>query len=197
MNAYHSNTRIKFAHAFVLRRVILVIASIMLAGCQWLPQAQTDHWYWPWQEQGLSHTAGSLAQQQTINNLIAKGNLAFVKDRLSVPANDNAVMYYQAALKLDPGNTEAEEGLVSVGKRYRKLARTAHDNGNGKQAYKYLELAESISGKDAPANRKLRRQLQATPEGQNQRALDRSLQEEYKTQKKMLEEKQRALPTSE
>jgi len=168
-------------------RLIFLTLLTLLAGCQWMPES--ENWipeHWPWSDKEKPQDA----RQQAIHNLIAKGNLAFTKDRLSVPANDNAVMYYRQALKMDPGSEEARDGLTHVSKRFRKLARTAHDNGDKSLALKYLKLAESVSGTEDPSNQKLRRKLQATPAGQDPQALGRSLRERYTTENNLFEENQ-------
>lgn len=183
MNASHSNC-INMKPAAVSRLVFLT-ALTLLAGCQWMPES--DGWlpkHWPWHDGEERQDP----RQKAVSNLIAKGDLAFTKDRLSVPANDNAVMYYRQALKMDPGSEEARDGLTHVSKRFRKLARTAHDNGESNLALKYLKLAESVSGTEDPSNQKLRRKLQATPAGQDPQALGRSLRERYSTQKNLFEE---------
>lgn len=187
MKAVYRKHRVS-AKPKVVWRVISLMAASLLAGCQWLSQPDWMPDHWPWQDEEVQPDPVAVARQQNIDALIAKGNLAFTKDRLSVPANDNALMYYREVLKMDPGNQEAERGLIHVSKRFRKLARIAHDNGNGAQARKYLAQAESVSGADDPANQKLRRKLQSTPQGQNQRALDGSLQEQYKIKKKLFED---------
>src|SRR6478735_1862929 len=85
----------------VMRHLIFLIAVLPLAGCQWLPQQNwlPEHWF---AQDAAPQDQAALARQQSANSLIAKGNLAFAKDRLSIPANDNALMYYREALKIDP-----------------------------------------------------------------------------------------------
>lgn len=185
MNTFYSSSRINIQVVVLLRRALPVVAGLLLSGCQWLPQ--TTDWmpeHWPWQETESPRDQAAVTRQQSIDSLIAKGNLAFTKDRLSIPANDNALMYYREALKLDPDSEEAHEGLQQVSKRFRKLARTAHDNGNGKQARKYLRQAELITGTDNPENRKLRQQLSETPKGQDPRSLDTQFKERYDASQK-------------
>ena len=183
----------------LLYRLCCTAATLLLASaCQWLPhdadQKKTEHWWprWPWQQNETEPDAHAAKRQQKIDFLLGRGDLAFSKDRLTVPANDNAVLYYRTVFKLDPDNDKARKGLARVAKRYRDLAKTSHDNGDGSQARKYLKLAETVSGTNDPANMTLRKELQETPQGQNPRALDRKLQQDYKTQKGILEEKQRA-----
>ncbi|HSC76605.1 MAG TPA: hypothetical protein VLB90_10265 [Pseudomonadales bacterium] len=187
MNAVYSDNRIH-TRQIVVRCLVSLIAVLPLAGCQWLSQQDWLPGHWSSQDNDTPQDQAALVRQQSINSLIAKGNLAFAKDRLSIPANDNALMYYREVLKMDPHNWDAQEGLHQISKRFRKLSRAAHGNGDSKQAFKYLHQAEAISGPDAPGNRKLRRELQETQAGQDQRALDRSLQEQYKTKKNQLDD---------
>ena len=190
MNVINSNhINIKPAAA---KQLIFLTVLTLLAGCQWMPDLK--NWmptHCPWHDEEKTQDP----RQQAINDLIAKGDLAFTKDRLGVPANDNALMYYRQALKMDPSSEEARDGLTHVSKRFRKLARTAHDNGDSSLALKYLKLAESVSGTEDPSNQKLRRRLQATPAGQDPQALGRSLRERYAAKKKLFEENQN-LPIS-
>ena len=162
-----------------------MVAGVLLTGCQWLPQ--TTDWlpeHWPWQETETPRDRATVTRQQSIDTLITKGNLAFTKDRMSKPASDNALMYYHEALKLDPDNKDAREGLQQISKRFRKLARTAHNNGNGKQARKYLRQAELITGIESPENQKLRQQLSETPKGQDPRSLNNQFKERYDASQK-------------
>lgn len=191
MNAVHLYQRMRVKPAVALRPTVLATV-LLLAGCESMTGPDWMSGYWPWHDAETTLDSTASEQQQTAGKLVAKGNLAFTKDRLNIPANDNALMYYREALKMDPGNKEAVRGLTHVSKRFRKLARTAHDNGNATLARKYLDLAESVSGKNDPSNQKLRQKLQSTPKGQNQRALDRSIHEQYKTKKTLLEENRRS-----
>ncbi len=186
MNAVYPNDYMN-TRMLVVIRLAFLIAVLPLTGCQWFSQ---QDWLpdWAWQDEEARQDPAALAKQQSINTLIAKGDLALTKDRLTIPANDNALMYYREALRKDPDNTDAKNGLHNITKRFRKLSRTAHGNGDNKQALKYLHQAEAISGRNTPGNQKLRRELQETPSGQDQRALDQSLQEKYRTQKDLLEE---------
>jgi hypothetical protein len=170
--------------------VALLLTSLpplLLGGCQSLRSDWTpERWFWQQEDKKEQANAQVTTQTKTVNDLLARGNIAFTKDRLSVPADDNAVLYYRKVLDLDPANSEAQAGIKKVCKRYRALARIAHDNGDGKQAQKYLHQSEVILGFDHPANRKLRKELQETPEGQHRRGLDQSAKEKYQQQKERM-----------
>lgn len=166
----------------------------LLSGCQMMESIPFVPEQWPWEQQEAQPAANPppQIQDEKIAALIDKGNLALTKDRLSVPANDNAVRYFREVLSLEPGNAKATAGLKKVAKRYRQLSRASHNNGNSAQAQKYLSLAESITGPDHPGNRKLRRELQENPSGQDQRALDHSLKEKLRSRKNELQQKRQS-----
>ncbi len=172
-------------------RLLSCLLLVTLGGCSswqppsWLPSLS------PWQQDESTPAPvpdpAIAAREQAVTDLIARGDLALTKDRLSVPASDNALLYYRQALELDPGNPRAQAGIRQVAKRFRKLARVAHGNGNIRQAEKYLREAEAISGRDNPANRKLRRELQHTPAGQDPRELGQPLREKLESEQKRLQ----------
>jgi hypothetical protein len=145
-----------------LRLPSLLLICLLLSGCQWVTHR------WPWH-----HGNASIEQQQkktAVQALLAKGNLAFDKDRLSVPAEDNAVLYYKQALSLDANNGQAKKGLSNVAKRYCALGMTANSNGDRHLAEKYLRRAEDIIGVTDDTNA-LRQHLQEVPAGKNPRNL--------------------------
>lgn len=171
----------------------VLLACCMLAGCQWLQDTTGIPEHWPWQQEETEKTDPAVfARQQAVAELIAKGQLAFTKDRLSVPADDNAILYFNEALVLDPGSIEARNGLNRVAGRFRKLARMAHGNGDDKAARKYLRQAEAIAGPNHPANRKLREELAETPAGQHPQSLDHDLRQQLENSKQSFEKKRAA-----
>jgi hypothetical protein len=172
------------------RRLVCLLLVVVLGGCQWLQQKTGMPSLWPWQQEEPQSDPTEFARQQKVAELVAKGQLAFTKDRLSIPPNDNAILYFNEALVLDPTSQEARRGLNQVAGRFRKLARMAHGNGDEKHAQKYLQQAEAITGAKQPANRKLREELQATPAGQNQQSLDHGLREQYEANKQSFDKKQ-------
>ncbi len=169
---------------------------LSLAACQIAPSddnsapsddnQNTATSFWPWQTDDRKTNIKEMRKQHKVLVLMERGDLAFSKDRLNAPQHDNALLYYYTALKVDPGNKQALRGLNKVANRFRSLARTAHDNGNGKQTRQYLRQAEMISGASDPANIQLRAELRETPAGQNSRELDRELQKRIKAKKDAL-----------
>lgn len=174
-----------------LRLLACLLMASLLGGCQSMQESRWLPDLWPWQNDNEPAPDPALpAKQQQAASLVAKGDLALTKDRLTVPANDNALLHYRQALALDPDNAQAQAGIKRVAKRYRKLARVAHDNGNSKQALKYLHQSENIVGVSHPANRKLHRELEDTAAGQNQRSLEHSLRKQYENEKGQREQAQ-------
>lgn len=171
---------------------------LSLAACQIAPSddnsapsddnQNTATSFWPWQTDDRKANIKEMRKQHKVLVLMERGDLAFSKDRLNAPQHDNALLYYYTALKVDPGNKQALRGLNKVANRFRSLARTAHDNGNGKQTRQYLRQAEMISGASDPANIQLRAELRETPAGQNSRELDRELQKRIKAKKAALKD---------
>lgn len=168
-----------------------ITALILLTACQAMPQddessnsTQTSETYfWPWQGPDYKANTKEMRRQHKVVVLLERGDLAFSKDRLNAPEHDNALLYYYTALKLEPGNKKAFRGLNNVAERFRSLARTSHDNGNGKQTRYYLRQAEMVSGASDPKNIQLRDDLNEKPAGQNPRELDKGLQEKIKKRK--------------
>jgi serine/threonine protein kinase/tetratricopeptide (TPR) repeat protein len=52
--------------------------------------------------------------QQQVSALIKHGDEAFNRGNLLSPRNDNALYYYQKALKLEPENTPAKDGMLKI-----------------------------------------------------------------------------------
>ncbi len=59
--------------------------------------------------------AGALTQEEQIADLLARGQMAIVTDRLADPRGNNAVEYFRSVLALQPDNADALAGLQRVG----------------------------------------------------------------------------------
>ena len=66
--------------------------------------------------------AALAAREGKIEDLIEKATRAIAQDRLTTPANDNAVKHVRDLLSLDPGNLEAQGLAAGVRDRYIALA---------------------------------------------------------------------------
>ena len=66
--------------------------------------------------------AALAAREGKIEDLVEKATRAIAQDRLTAPANDNAVKHVRDLLGLDPGNLEAQGLAAGVRDRYIALA---------------------------------------------------------------------------
>lgn len=88
------------------------------------------------------------AAQQITRQLIALGQQAFAEQRLLTPEDDNANMYFQAALGREPGNFEAIQGIAAIVEQYTQWAWSAARQGNYQTAQRYLHLAQLANPED-------------------------------------------------
>lgn len=86
--------------------------------------------------------------EQLTQNLIERGNQALSGNRLVTPEEDNANMYFQAALGRDPGNFYAIQGISKIVDLYTEWAWQAALNRQYSQASRYLDLARSVNSED-------------------------------------------------
>lgn len=113
--------------------------------------------------------------QQLTQSLIKKGRQAMLADRLLTPAEDNANLYFQAALGRDPGNFEATQGIAQIVEIYTDWAWQKAQARQYRQAEKYLDSARSVNAQDPLIvemnsriqDLKLKRQQQAEQAKQN------------------------------
>jgi hypothetical protein len=99
-------------------------------------------------------------QEREIERLLANAETAAAENRLSVPADDNAIAHYRRVLSLDPGNPTARRGLNDVGVRYLDLTIRAMEEDRLGDARRYLAGAESLLG-DVNRVREVTRDLEA------------------------------------
>ncbi|MGS2718676.1 tetratricopeptide repeat protein [Eionea flava] len=57
-----------------------------------------------------------------VNKVLASGNRLFARDRLMSPPGENAFVRYEQVLSIEPGNTEALQGIKNIVDRYVYLA---------------------------------------------------------------------------
>lgn len=145
----------------------VILFAYGLAGCSWL------HW---WQRDNTVQYGNGLSHDAEIAHWLNQAERAYYKDRLLKPADDNAYLYYSHVLRKDQHNAHAKTGINNIGKRLRALAKTAHDNGNRKQAQRLLSQAEIIQGSTHPANLKLRATIEQDSAGQRPRSLEKRYQ---------------------
>lgn len=76
-------------------------------------------------------------QQEDVERLLKKATVALQRDRLSLPAEDNALVYYRKIQLLVPGSDDAREGIAAVLSRYKSLLNQAYTRSD-KQQMDYL-----------------------------------------------------------
>lgn len=80
---------------------------------------------------------------------LKQGQDALRAGRIGGAGSDSALAYFQAALKLDPGNAQARAGLGKVAQALTVQASAAIDAGDSMQAAKLLEQAAELAPKSA------------------------------------------------
>ena len=159
--------------AQTLRSLSVITLLLLACACQNTPQDDNDpsttSSFWPWGSNERKDNIKEMRKQHKLVVLLERGDLAFSKDRLNAPQHDNALLYYYTALKVEPGNKDALRGLRKTADRFRSLARTAYDNGNGKQTRQYLQQAELIIARAAPKAFGLRAKRRKNPPEENRR----------------------------
>jgi len=80
---------------------------------------------------------------------LAQGQEALRAGHIDGPGSDTALAHFQAALKLDPENTQAQAGLGKVAQAMTVQARAAMDAGDLAQASTLLDRATELAPKSA------------------------------------------------
>jgi hypothetical protein len=81
-------------------------------------------------------------------NLVELGEIALAAERLLTPVEDNANLYFQAALGRDKGNFRATQGIASIVDIYTGWAWGAAKGRNYQKAERYLDDARSVNPED-------------------------------------------------
>lgn len=88
------------------------------------------------------------ASEKLTLSLIERGEQALASQRLLTPEEDNANLYFQAALGRDPGNFRATQGIANIVEVYTGWAWSSAVGRGYKQADRYLDLARSVNPED-------------------------------------------------
>ena len=94
---------------------------------------------------------------EQVETLIAVAERMIGQGFITEPTENNAVATLREALRLDPGNNDAEKLLIDAAERLASVAREAHEVGLETEARLYLELALTVRP-DADEWRELRDQ---------------------------------------
>jgi serine/threonine protein kinase len=101
---------------------------------------------------------GLKQKQKRISDWLSAAALAFKDNRLTEPADGNALSYYEKVLAEEPANIQALQGKERVGSRYIELARKAIEKDEFELAAEHLVSASGIVSSNvelARANREL------------------------------------------
>jgi len=89
---------------------------------------------------------------RNLNTYLNKGLDSFNKGRLGAPEKNNSIFYYKSALKIEPENVQALDGLRSVTKKYLVLLEQAIKKKEFSKARRYVTSLKTIP---KPANEKI------------------------------------------
>lgn len=98
------------------------------------------------------------ADLESIAVFLKNARLAFERDRLTAPIEDNAFIWYRSALALDAANEIAISGIQSIAARYLAMSEKAEAEGNLQQAEKYIERARFVDAEYVAKVEKSRRE---------------------------------------
>ncbi|MGJ8646379.1 MAG: tetratricopeptide repeat protein [Marinomonas colpomeniae] len=88
------------------------------------------------------------ASEKMTQSLIIRGQQAFAEERFLTPVEDNANLYFQAALGREPGNFEATQGIANIVETYTNWAWRAVLSRDYVKASRYLDSARSVNPQD-------------------------------------------------
>lgn len=96
-------------------RYALVVGTILVlvAGSVWTLNEQADS------------PATTRAAEFDVDYYLVKARVAMEADKLTTPMEDNAYLYYQEVIRLDPAHEEALQGLTEIANRHADLAEEA------------------------------------------------------------------------
>ncbi|MGE5168657.1 MAG: protein kinase domain-containing protein [Deltaproteobacteria bacterium] len=72
------------------------------------------------------------------------GQLDLTQQRLTMPASDNALDRFRFALRMDPRNRAARQGIAGIAKKYIEFAQKNLANGDAAQFGQYLQRAADV-----------------------------------------------------
>ena len=99
----------------------------------------------------LSAQHETAQKEKTIDELLALAALQHQKQRLTLPAGDNAYETYQQVLKLAPSNKEAHTGIAGIARHYFDIGKIRLQDGQHENALKLIDRGLKI----APDNTQL------------------------------------------
>lgn len=104
-------------------------------------------------DETVSVSENSIAQQ------LALAEQCFAVDRLTTPADDNALAHYEAVLVMEPDQEQALEGIERIVQRYVELAEIAEVEHNPVRVERYHRRAKALAEQYPSAGEWLARYL--------------------------------------
>jgi len=95
-------------------------------------------------------TPAPLSTAQNVSNevkqaLLWLGKQSLEEQKLTHPPKDNAYYYFSKLLEIDPGNSKARSGMISIAERYAILAETELANNEFDKTRSYIEIGLRIN----------------------------------------------------
>ena len=103
-------------------------------------------------------------QGRTVTDSLARAKTLLQADKLTLPAEDNALLRYQQVLSLAPDNAEAIRGVAAIAERYRQLAESALQREDWSRAAALIANGEQVQPLPAFAGLRARLQQQQAVE---------------------------------
>jgi serine/threonine protein kinase len=82
---------------------------------------------------------------EVIQALLWLGNQSLEEYKLTYPPKNNAYYYFSRLLEIDPGNSKARSGILSIAERYAILAETTLANNEFDKTHAYIEIGLRIN----------------------------------------------------
>lgn len=89
--------------------------------------------------------AAPAVDQHAVDSEVRQGQAALRAGRISGPGNDTALAHFKAALRLDPDNAQAHDGLGRIAQALTVQANAATDAGDSAQATRLLAQAALLA----------------------------------------------------
>lgn len=143
---------------------LAVLCALLMAGCSTTAPPQPKQSREP---VAVKPTVSPAEQRaRMIARLLSRAERALARDRLLMPAYDNAYDRYARVLQLDPDNEAAELGMQAIVLRYLAMARDAAQRSRYQEAHRYLDRAATVLPDNAAVSAMIDEQREQTVEPQ-------------------------------
>jgi len=96
----------------------------------------------------MTYEAPKTKSSNEVLELLADAEQNLFANRLTSPKEDNALYLYREALRLDPKNKQAKNGIVKIVKKYVSWGHRAMNDGDEPRAWRSLDKARDILDTD-------------------------------------------------